>query len=99
MGILQKKKGFICDMDGVIYHGNNLLPGVKEFVDWLTQEKKNYLFLTNSSQYTPRSFSRSWLGWVLTQMRLIFTPALWLRPAFWTAKRRAAAPMWWGNTA
>ena len=22
------KKGFICDMDGVIYHGNRLLPGV-----------------------------------------------------------------------
>ena len=43
MVYLQKKKGFICDMDGVIYHGNNLLPGVKEFVDWLTREKKNYL--------------------------------------------------------
>lgn len=23
-----KKKGFICDMDGVIYHGNRVLPGV-----------------------------------------------------------------------
>ena len=22
------KKGFICDMDGVIYHGNQVLPGV-----------------------------------------------------------------------
>ena len=25
---LQKKKGFICDMDGVIYHGSRVLPGV-----------------------------------------------------------------------
>ena len=25
-----KKKGFICDMDGVIYHGNRVLPGVAE---------------------------------------------------------------------
>ena len=32
---LQSKKAFICDMDGVIYHGNRLLPGVKEFVEWL----------------------------------------------------------------
>ena len=40
---LRKKQGFICDMDGVIYHGNKLLPGVKEFVDWLYAEKKNYL--------------------------------------------------------
>ena len=23
-----KKTGFICDMDGVIYHGNQILPGV-----------------------------------------------------------------------
>ena len=23
-----EKKGFICDMDGVIYHGNRVLPGV-----------------------------------------------------------------------
>ena len=25
-----EKKGFICDMDGVIYHGNQILPGVPE---------------------------------------------------------------------
>ncbi len=30
---LRNKKGFICDMDGVIYHGDKLLPGVKDFVD------------------------------------------------------------------
>ena len=48
-----KKKGIICDMDGVIYHGNMILPGVKEFIDWLHEEKKDYLFLTNSSDKTP----------------------------------------------
>lgn len=51
---LAKKKGFICDMDGVIYHGNRLIPGVKEFLNWLNANKKNYLFLTNSSCYTPK---------------------------------------------
>lgn len=40
-------------MDGVIYHGNRLLPGVPEFLDWLKKNDKNYLFLTNSSQSTP----------------------------------------------
>ena len=49
-----KKKGFICDMDGVIYHGNQILPGVAEFIDWLHRENKEYLFLTNNSGYTPR---------------------------------------------
>jgi NagD protein len=49
---IRAKKGFLCDMDGVIYHGNRLLDGVKEFVDWLNRENKKYLFLTNSSEYT-----------------------------------------------
>ncbi|MCD7761353.1 MAG: HAD-IIA family hydrolase [Clostridiales bacterium] len=49
-----RKTGFICDMDGVIYHGNQVLPGVAEFIQWLQEEKKEYLFLTNNSGYTPR---------------------------------------------
>lgn len=48
------KKGFICDMDGVIYHGNRILPGVPEFIRWLQEEGKEYLFLTNNSGYTRR---------------------------------------------
>lgn len=51
---LRSKKGFICDMDGVIYHGNALLPGVKEFVAWLRSAGKQFLFLTNSSERSPR---------------------------------------------
>lgn len=49
---LRRKQGFICDMDGVIYHGNRLLPGAKELVDWFTKAGKHYLFLTNSSERT-----------------------------------------------
>ena len=52
------KKGFICDMDGVIYHGNRVLPGVVEFIDWLKKEKKEYLFLTNNSGSTPRELQQ-----------------------------------------
>ena len=52
------KKGFICDMDGVIYHGNQILPGVPEFIQWLKDEKKEYLFLTNNSGYTPRELNQ-----------------------------------------
>jgi NagD protein len=52
--MIRDKKGFIIDMDGVIYHGNYLLPGVKQFTDWLQNEKKDFMFLTNSSQKAPR---------------------------------------------
>ena len=37
--ILKNKAAFISDMDGVIYHGNNLLPGAADFVRML--EKSN----------------------------------------------------------
>jgi NagD protein len=48
------KAGFICDMDGVIYHGNRLLTGALEFVRWLQDNEKKFLFLTNSSERSPR---------------------------------------------
>lgn len=53
-----EKKGFICDMDGVIYHGNKILPNVAEFIQWLQEEKKQFLFLTNNSGYTPRELNQ-----------------------------------------
>ena len=58
MEAIKSKIGFICDMDGVIYHGNQILPGVKEFVDWLYRENKNFLFLTNSSERSPRELQQ-----------------------------------------
>ena len=58
MESLRSKKGFLCDMDGVIYKGNQLLPGVTEFVAWLYRENKEFLFLTNSSARTPRELQQ-----------------------------------------
>ena len=58
MEALRSKKGFLCDMDGVIYKGNQLLPGVTEFVTWLYRENKEFLFLTNSSARTPRELQQ-----------------------------------------
>ena len=44
-------------MDGVIYHGNNILPGVKEFVNWMIDNDKKFVFLTNSPERTPHELS------------------------------------------
>ena len=41
---IKSKDGFICDMDGVIYHGNKVLDGVVEFVAWLKANNKKFLF-------------------------------------------------------
>ena len=82
------KKGFICDMDGVLYHGNRALPGAVEFVQWLQREQKDYLFLTNNSGMTPRE-----LGQKLERMGLRVPEEHFYTSALATAEfLRAQAP-------
>ncbi len=57
MNKILEKAGFICDMDGVIYHGNRILDGVPEFIKWLQENNKKFVFLTNSSERTPHELS------------------------------------------
>jgi len=52
-----EKDGFICDMDGVIYHGNKILDGVEDFVNWMLDNGKKFVFLTNSPEKTPHELS------------------------------------------
>ena len=37
---IREKKGFICDMDGVIYHGNELIDGISrnhlQAINWMS---------------------------------------------------------------
>jgi NagD protein len=55
---IKSKNAFIIDMDGVLYHGNKLLPGVIEFTEWLTRSGKKFLFLTNASERTPEELRK-----------------------------------------
>ena len=57
MEALRNKKGFISDMDGVIYHGNRILDGVADFVNWMIDNDKKFVFLTNSPERTPHELS------------------------------------------
>ena len=54
---IKNKLGFICDLDGVIYHGNKILDGVTEFINWMQENDKKFVFLTNSSERTPHELS------------------------------------------
>ena len=54
---IRNKIGFICDMDGVIYHGNKILDGVSDFVNWMLDNDKKFVFLTNSPERTPHELS------------------------------------------
>lgn len=47
------KKGFLIDMDGVIYGNDTLIPGADSFIEKLQERDIPFLFMTNNSQRTP----------------------------------------------
>ena len=81
MKAIQSKAGFICDMDGVIYHGNKILDGVTEFMNWLTENQKKFVFLTNSPEKTPHELSMK-----LERMGLSVSPDHFYTSAMATAE-------------
>lgn len=50
-------KGFLIDMDGVIYKGSETIPGALEFIQTLLQREIPFLFVTNNSQRTRRDIT------------------------------------------
>ncbi len=53
---LRGAKAWILDMDGVIYRGADLLPGVKELLDALTLRQRPVMLATNNSMSTPEAY-------------------------------------------
>jgi NagD protein len=46
--------GYLIDMDGVVYRGNELIAGAERFIRELRTQQAPFLFLTNNSQRTRR---------------------------------------------
>lgn len=44
---------YLLDLDGTMYTGSHVLPGAKEFLTYLQQQKIPYAFLTNNASRTP----------------------------------------------
>jgi NagD protein len=51
------KRGYLIDMDGVIYRENHLIPGASEFVGALLASGVPFMFLTNNSAPTPEDLA------------------------------------------
>jgi 4-nitrophenyl phosphatase len=52
----QRARGFVFDMDGVLYRGNEPLPGVSELLDALAIRNRQVMLATNNSMSTPESY-------------------------------------------
>lgn len=46
-------RAFLLDLDGVVYRGEQLLPGAREFVEWVDASGRQALYLSNNSIQTP----------------------------------------------
>ena len=53
---LKEVRAVLLDMDGVVYVGEEPLPGVQELLDYLQATDRNWLFVTNNSSRTPVQF-------------------------------------------
>ena len=71
------KKGFLIDMDGVIYSGLELIPGADDFINKLKKEQIPFLFMTNNSQRSRRDVVNKLAGLgIEIEERHVFTSAI-----------------------
>lgn len=52
-----KVKNYICDMDGVLIRGDEIVPGADAFIERLKKAGAEFLVLTNNPIHTPRDLS------------------------------------------
>src|SRR5262245_3668100 len=71
------RKGFLIDMDGVIYRSHELIPGANRFIDSLKRLRTPFMFPTNNRQRTRRDVAMkiSRMG-IDVEDRHIFTCAM-----------------------
>jgi len=43
------KRDLLIDLDGVLYQGNNVIPGAVEALGWIHQENIPHVFITNTT--------------------------------------------------
>lgn len=46
-------RAYILDLDGVVYRGEQILPGARELVEWLDANGRKALYLSNNSVQSP----------------------------------------------
>lgn len=78
---LRQVQAVLLDMDGVLYVGNQALPGVQELLDYLDAGGRRWLCVTNNSSRTSVNFSEK-----LANMQIRVDPAHILGSAQATAQ-------------
>jgi 4-nitrophenyl phosphatase len=59
---MRAARGFVFDMDGVLYRGNTLLSGVNDLFNALELREKGYILATNNSMSSPSEYVAKLVG-------------------------------------
>ena len=54
---LREIRGVLLDVDGVLYRGNHVIPGAREFLAFLEGRKLPFIYLTNNSTLSPEDYA------------------------------------------
>ncbi len=85
---LNGAKALIIDMDGVLWHGSNPLPGVGAFFSLLRERALPFVLATNNASNTPEQYVRKLAGMgVEVRVEEILTSGM--ATASWLAQNRA----------
>lgn len=66
LATLRQVRAVLLDMDGVLYVGNQALPGVQPLLDYLDSSGRRWLCVTNNSSRTSANFSEKLAGMGVT---------------------------------
>ncbi|MDP4448733.1 TIGR01457 family HAD-type hydrolase [Staphylococcus hyicus] len=50
---MKRYDAYLIDLDGTLYKGNDIIPGAKEFIDYLNRHDIPHLYVTNNSTKSP----------------------------------------------
>lgn len=59
---MRKYGGYLIDLDGTMYRGNQVIKEAPAFVRWLREQQIAFLFLTNNSSMTPDQVAQKLTG-------------------------------------
>lgn len=57
LAALRNIKSFLLDLDGTIYLGRGIIPGAAEFIQYLRDSRRPFLFFTNNSSKNARDYA------------------------------------------
>lgn len=74
---MKKYEGYLIDLDGTMYKGDNEIEGAAEFITFLKKKNIPYLFVTNNASLTPLEIVQKLQGFSIpAETKHVFSSAI-----------------------